>query len=335
MTRAAKPRRRLPAALKLVLAVIMVAAIAYPFRLPPMSRARSLTFYETDGSDTARMLKELPDEMHCEVRGENSLLKVDAPVDAPKLDKVPVLRVQQGEIDIDKLAKGMGLQGDSPEVAEEFEESYSYLEYDGKARIIWFDNATLDSSDNGRMELNIYEPGRMYTAEELLEMMHDSGLFMDKARATTLYDGETIIVSPIYEGLPTSFTPAFDQYTGLPSSGRGFAIEQFKDNTLLEMKGRVLGEAEVVWDSTRVISPEDALKELAKVCRYEDTVNRIVLAYHAREILGDPYHVILYPVWEIYVSSGGDTQGSIVNAVTGDVEQSMEGFMYTPEEVAA
>lgn len=333
MTRAAKPRRRLPAALKLVLAVIMVAAIAYPFRLPPMSRARSLTFYETDGSDTACMLKELPDEMHCEVRGENSLLKVDAPVDAPKLDKVPVLRVQQGEIDIDKLAKGMGLQGDSPEVAEETTASFSRMRYTVEASVLWFDNATLDFLSNGRtVMLDIYDPGRMYAVEEVLAMMHDGGLFMDKARAVVFDGGKTIIVSPIYEGLPVSFPPVTDQYMGVGIDGRGFIVEQSEDGSFLSIRGEVMGDCEIVWDSTRVIPPEDALNALAEVYKGEETVNRIVLAYHSRDIIGDPYHILLYPVWEIYTNVSGGMYPNIVDAVTGNV-----GIVITDgtEEVAA
>ena len=45
--------------------------------------------------------------------------------------------------------------------------------------------------------------------------------------------------------------------------------------------------------------------------------------YHVRTIYADPFNVLLYPVWEIYAQSTGPLNASIVNAITGQVEQSL------------
>lgn len=335
MRRGGAPRRRLPAALKLVLAVILVAAIAYPFRLPPMSRARSLTFYETDGSDTARMLRELPDEMRCDIGGAGGMMHVNARVEAPELDKVPVLRVKQSELDLDRVEKALGMQTDNVEVAEDNVESYDYLEYEVKYQLLWLDNASLEFCENGRMKAFVYDPGRMYAADEIIDMLRAGGLLNGDAQAYSLNDGEFIIIRTMYEQLPVSHTFSFDPYTGKPNYGVTFIVEQDKDGSMMSIEGRALGEAEVIWDSARVIPPEEAVRALAEDTGSEDYVNRIVLAYHVRAIPGDPFNVVLYPVWEIYTSAGGEMNSSIVNAITGHVEQNLAGAMGGTEEVAA
>lgn len=330
-----KPRRRLPAALKLVLAVIVVAAIAYPFRLPPMSRARSLTFYETDGSDTARMLRELPDEMRCDIGGAGGMMHVNARIEAPKLDKVPVLRVKQGGLDAERIETALGMQADNVEIADEGDASYNYLQYHSKYQLLWLDNASLELHENGDMKAFVYEPGRMYTADEMMNMLREGGMITGDAQAYSLNDGELIIIRTIYEQLPVSHTFSFDPYTGKPNYGVTFIVEQDKDGSMMSIEGRALGEAEVIWDSARVIPPEEAVRALAEDTGSEDYVNRIVLAYHVRAIPGDPFNVVLYPVWEIYTSAGGEMNSSIVNAITGHVEQNLAGAMGGTEEVAA
>ena len=123
--------------------------------------------------------------------------------------------------------------------------------------------------------------------------------------------------------MPVSNTFAFDSYTSYPNYGVSLVVEQRMDGTQLSVEGRTLGEAQIIWDSARIMPPTDALKALAAHCQRDETVDRIVLAYHVRSIYGDPFDVILYPVWEIYTQSAGSFNASIVNAITGQVEQSL------------
>lgn len=325
MRRANGPRRTLPATVKFVLTILTLAALAYPFRLPPASRAESLDFYKTDGSDTARVLRETAGTLCRDIEGAGGVLHVDARVEAPELDSVPVLRASQGNLDARAVMSALGLNADTAEVAEDSIEMVTYLGYDVVFRLLWCDNGSLDITEAGKVLLYRYEPGQVYTAEEIVAMLRAGGLLAGDAQALSLDEGATVLVRHVYGQLPVSNTFSFDEFTGDPNYGAAFVVEQDMDGSLLYVGGRALGEAEVIWESARVIPPEDALSALAEYCVRDETVERIALAYHVRAIYGDPFHVVLYPVWEIYTGSSGVLNASIVNAITGNVEQSLLG----------
>lgn len=325
MRRARGPRRQLPAALKFMLAVLILAALAYPFRLPPASQAESDGFYMVDGSDTARVLRAAAGELRCELEGAGGVLSVDARVEVPDVERVPVLRVRQGGVDVATVQAALGLRADAVEVAESNVEIYGFRGYDVKYQLLWYDNGTLDLNEAGRFRAYLYEPGRVYAPEELVELLRAGGLLAGEARVLTLDGGATTLIQPVYSQLPVSGTFAFDSYTGHPSVGAALMVEQRMDGTMLSVEGQALGQAEEIWHSARVISPEDALRALAAHCQRDELVERIVLAYHVRTIYGDPFNVLLYPVWEVYAQSTGELNASIVNAITGQVEQLLLG----------
>lgn len=317
------PHRRMPAAVRFALVILALAAIAYPFRLPPVSQAKSNDFYKTDGSGTARILKDAAGTLTCDIAGAGGVLHVDARVEVPDVENVPVLRASQGGIDVEKIQDALGLNADTVEIAEENIEIYEYMMYDIGYKLMWYDNGSLDINESGKLKAYLYEPGRVYDVDEIVAMLRAAGLLAGDVQTLCVDEGATMLLRPIYEQLPVSNTFAFDSYTGYPNYGVSFVVEQRMDGMQLSIDGRALGEAQVVWDSARVIPPEDALNALTAHCQRDETVERIVLAYHVRTIYADPFNVLLYPVWEIYAQSTGALDASIVNAITGEVEQSL------------
>lgn len=323
MKRAHVMHRKLPAALRFCLILLALAALAYPFRMPPTSRAKSNDFYKTDGSNTAQQLKDADETLNYDIVGANGTLHVNASVEVPDIQQIPILRASQGGIDIEALQTALGLDADTAEVAEDSIESYAYLRYDIKYRLIWYDNGTLDINDTGKIKAYIYDPGKAYSADEIVDMLHSGGLISDDVEVTYINGGSSLLIRPIYEQLPVSNTFSFDSFTGVPNNGVSLVVEQRAGGTMLSIEGRTLGQAQVIWDNVSIVSPEEALKALAEYCKYDETVQRIALTYHTRSIYGDPFNVILYPVWEIYAQSSGSLNASIVNAITGKVELSM------------
>ena len=317
------PHRRLPVAVRFALVILALAAIAYPFRLPPASQAKSNDFYKTDGSGTARILKDAAGTLNCDIAGAGGVLHVDARVEVPDIEHVPVLRASQGGIDVETVQDALGLNADTAEVAEDNIESYAFMGYDVGYQLIWYDNGSLDINESGKFKAYLYAPGRVYDVAEIMAMLRAAGLLAGDVQAVCMDEGATMLLRPIYEQLPVSNTFAFDSYTAYPNNGVSFVVEQRMDGMQLSIEGRALGDAQVVWDSARVISPEDALNALAAHCQRDETVERIVLAYHVRTIYADPFNVLLYPVWEIYAQSTGPLNASIVNAITDQVEQSL------------
>ena len=98
------PHRRLPTAVSFALVVLALAAIAYPFRLPPASQAKSNDFYKTDGSGTARILKDAAETLICDIAGAGGVhAALDCRVEVPDIEHVPVLRASQGGIDVETV----------------------------------------------------------------------------------------------------------------------------------------------------------------------------------------------------------------------------------------
>lgn len=316
-------RRRLPAAVKFMLVLLMLAGLTYPFRMPPASQAKSNGFYKTDGSSTAHVLKDAAGHLSCDIAGAGGVLHVNARVEVPNIERVPILCVSQDGIDLSAVQTVFGLDSDTAVAAENNIESYAYLGYDVKYQLIWYDNASLDINESGKIKAYLYEPGKVYDAAEIADMLHECGLIEGDVQILLMNDGASMLIRPMYENMPVSNTFAFDSYTSRPNYGVSLVVEQRMDGTQLIIEGRTLGEAQIIWDSARILPPEEALKALSAHCQRDETVDRIVLAYHVRSIYSDPFNVILYPVWEIYTQSAGSFNASIVNAITGQVEQSL------------
>ena len=323
MKRASVIHRKLPAAVRFCLVLLVLAALAYPFRMPPASRAKSNDFYKTDGSGTAQVLNDAHETLQYDIAGTNGTLHVNANVEVPDVQQIPVLRASQGEIDTQALQTALGLNADTAEVAEDSVESYAYLGYDIKYQLIWYDNGTLDINEIGKIKAYMYDPGKGYTTDEIIDMLKDGGLISNDVEVTYINSGASLLIRPIYEQLPVSNTFSFDADTGVPNNGVSLVVEQRDDGTMLSIEGRTLGQAQIIWDSVSIVPPEEALKALAEYCTYDETVERVALTYHTRSIYGDPFNVILYPVWEIYTQSSGSLNASIVNAISGKVELSM------------
>lgn len=316
-------RRRLPAAVKFMLVLLMLAGLTYPFRMPPVSQAESNDFYKTDGSDTAQVLNDAVGNINCDIVGAGGVLHVNARVEVPDVKHVPILRVNQNGIDVNSVQAVFGLDADTASIAENSTESYVYLGYDVNYQLIWYDNGSLDINESGKIKVYLYEPGKVYDAAEIADMLHECGLIEGDVQILLMNDGASMLIRPMYENMPVSNTFAFDSYTSRPNYGVSLVVEQRMDGTQLSIEGRTLGEAQIIWDSARILPPEEALKALSAHCQRDETVDRIVLAYHVRSIYSDPFNVILYPVWEIYTQSAGSFNASIVNAITGQVEQSL------------
>lgn len=316
-------RRRLPAAVKFMLVLLMLAGLTYPFRMPPVSQAESNDFYKTDGSDTAQVLNDAAGNINCDIVGAGGVLHVNARVEVPDVKHVPILRVSQNRIDVNSVQTVFGLDADTASIAENSTESYTYLGYDVNYQLIWYDNGSLDINESGKIKVYLYEPGKVYDAAEIADMLHECGLIEGDVQILPMNDGASMLIRPLYENMPVSNTFAFDSYTSRPNYGVSLVVEQRMDGTQLSIEGRTLGEAQIIWDSARILPPADALNALSAHCQRDETVDRIVLAYHVRSIYSDPFNVILYPVWEIYTQSAGSFNASIVNAITGQVEQSL------------
>ena len=316
-------RRRLPAAVKFMLVLLMLAGLTYPFRMPPASQAESNDFYKTDGSDTAQVLNDASGNINCDIVGAGGVLHVNARVEVPDVKHVPILRVSQNRIDVNSVQAVFGLDADTASIAENSTESYTYLGYDVNYQLIWYDNGSLDINESGKIKVYLYEPGKVYDAAEIADMLHECGLIEGDVQILLMNDGASMLMRPMYEDIPVSNTFAFDSYTSYPNYGVSLVVEQRMDGTQLSIEGRTLGEAQIIWDSARILPPSDALNALSAHCQRDEAVDRIVLAYHVRSIYSDPFNVILYPVWEIYTQSAGSFNASIVNAITGQVEQSL------------
>lgn len=316
-------RRRLPAAVKFMLVLLMLAGLTYPFRMPPVSQAESNDFYKTDGSDTAQVLNDASGNINCDIVGAGGVLHVNARVEVPDVKHVPILRVNQNGIDVNSVQAVFGLDADTASIAENSTESYVYLGYDVNYQLIWYDNGSLDINESGKIKVYLYEPGKVYDAAEIADMLHECGLIEGDVQILLMNDGASMLIRPMYENMPVSNTFAFDSYTSRPNYGVSLVVEQRMDGTQLSIEGRTLDEAQIIWDNARILPPEEALNALSAHCQRDETVDRIVLAYHVRSIYSDPFNVILYPVWEIYTQSAGSFNASIVNAITGQVEQSL------------
>ena len=56
--------------------------------------------------------------MICDIAGAGGVLHVDARVEVPDIEHVPVLRASQGGIDVETVQDALGLNADTAEVAE-------------------------------------------------------------------------------------------------------------------------------------------------------------------------------------------------------------------------
>ena len=166
----------MPAAVKFMLVLLMLAGLTYPFRMPPASQAKSNDFYKTDGSDTAQVLNDAAGNINCDIVGAGGVLHVNARVEVPDVKHVSILRVSQNGIDVNSVQAVFGLDADTASIAENSTESYTYLGYDVNYQLIWYDNASLDINESGKIKVYLYEPGKVYDAAEIADMLHECGI---------------------------------------------------------------------------------------------------------------------------------------------------------------
>ena len=144
--------------------------------------------------------------MICDIAGAGGVLHVDARVEVPDIEHVPVLRASQGGIDVETVQDALGLNAIRPKWQRTISRAMRSMGYDVGYQLIWYDNGSLDINESGKFKAYLYEPGRIYDVAEIVENTRSSVYWRAMCKLYSWMKARQMLLRPMYEQLPVSNT---------------------------------------------------------------------------------------------------------------------------------
>ncbi|MEF9972326.1 MAG: hypothetical protein RR893_00195 [Clostridia bacterium] len=308
-------RIHLPPGGLLMVTVVALLFMLLPFRMPPLSRSKSLVYYAVDGTKTAQTLNETPSPMKMTLSGNGNVVCVDAAVRLPENAHVAVY---QGVAYMPDAARIQAVFF-SDECAFDKEVTSlqtTYAFYNLTVASYTCDEGYFDLCEDGRVTIGLFNSSiPIGNADDARSLLVKAGFPVETADIA--YDeavGGYAITTQI-DGLPLSAYPAHDYFTEKPTDGVHMIV-LVKDGLLDGIQGSVWTAAETLWESTSIRPLAQSLKGLETGLYTSGQYDAIRMAYHGRLVYAKPREVLFYPIWEL-TNSENPEEITILNAITG------------------
>ncbi|MEG1844679.1 MAG: hypothetical protein RR296_10575 [Clostridia bacterium] len=309
-----KKRGQMPLGVCFALAVVVALIGVTPFRMPPMSRSASLTYYAIaqEGHEP------IPTHISKTLSGNGFTLAVDAPVVYPDGACVPVY---QGHAFVPDLARLQSVLfgGLAPLQTQSAQTSLPGDRFDLTTTTVAFEQGYIRLREDGACSIVWHTPSiAVRDVDEARNLLRRMGYPVD--HAAFAWDAESAVyaITQNVDGIGLSAFPAFDAATGKPTEGSSFEMRT-SEGRLASISGQFWVPGKALWPKSALVIWEDAMDNLAGELFASGAIDHIALKYHGRDIPAQPRERLLYPVWEL---TGSDSQNAVIllNAITGDIE---------------
>ena len=286
------------------------------FHMPPKSTFNSETYF-AGKADHRVPLSKMTNGVYVDCAKNGYQLRINSFVQLPST--VGIYKAHVGNIDTKNLAEAMGMKSNDSTI-EASTMTFNAAAYTMNFYDIFFENGYISCAENGYIENAVAYPEHEIDVWEsfVRKMLSDAHIY--SAIPYEVNNAEGIwFVSPIIDGIVmTSIYSVYD-VTGIPSLSS--SIQLVQDMNKISMTGQWFDRFERVCDVDALVPVERCAGAILDFADQDLFFDEIRLAYQARIVLGDPYHNVLYPVWELYNHEITDLPLCIVNALSGSVER--------------
>ena len=319
--------KRIPVGIRLIMISMLCLLLLSVFRMQPMSISVNGNYWEAYGHDTG-ILASLPKHISTALYFGDYCISVDADVVLPTVSTVDIYRMGNRKPDQEDLASALELDGSDISV-ENTIDKVIYWGYDVLSIDSYYANGYCESNEIGRIHAGVYRQQSLNLDKStVLKLLQDADIIKGNAEVRFSKLSECWIITPCIGELPLMESFVFDSLTGMPTNSCSIIVSQDQKTNLLEVitDTSVNHEAELLWENCYIMDVHNALSVWAQErpkwgCEADATVERIRLCYQTRLIYGDPFHMVLYPVWEFSgITDGEFVVVGAINAINGEVE---------------
>lgn len=319
--------KRIPVGIRLIIVCMLCLLLLSVFHMQPMSLSVNGHYWEAYGHD-AGVLASLPKHISTALHFDDYCVSVDADVVLPTVSTVDIYRISNRKPDQESLASALEFDRSDISVDSAIDR-VSYWGYDVLSIDTYYANGYCESNEIGRIHAGIYRQQSINLDEStVLKLLQNADIIRGDADIRFSELSEFWIVTPCIGELPLMESFVFDSLTGMPTNSCSVIVSQDQKANLLEVitDTSVNHDAEVLWENCYIADAHNALSTWAQErpkwgCETDITVERIRLCYQTRSIYGDPFHMVLYPVWEFSsITEGEFIVAGAINAINGEVE---------------